>query len=419
MRLHRISGGTGHWPVRGGNLPPQFGTSRARTNAIVLGAPPAGGSPAGTGQWPVPPGQVRARLLDHFHLTMPGSPEKPQQKDHWFRDWWIYGGTSKQVVLLPLIIFVIGLTTQGGLWLFNMFHSSGIAGTSSVVVYTSQDQIFAEPIFREFTKQTGLEVRAVYDSEAVKTVGLANRLIAEKSRPQCDLFWNNEELRTVQLVEAGVLADGTGRTNFAMRMRQLVVRSDSITDPLVPLTLDGLTNSALRGKVALAYPLFGTTSAHFLALREKWGAERWDRWCRALAANQPLLVDGNSVVVKLVAGGQALVGLTDSDDVRAMQREGKRLLALGLTGDDDLMIRNTVALVRGGPNPDGARKLMGFLSSKKAVEKMVEAGAVEPESLAVGEMICGDGRPMIPADWSAIAKSQAEGMAKLKEIFLR
>ena len=36
---------------------------------------------------------------------------------------------------------------------------------------------------------------------------LANRLIAEKSRPQCDLFWNNEELRTVQLVEAGVLSD--------------------------------------------------------------------------------------------------------------------------------------------------------------------------------------------------------------------
>ena len=36
-------------------------------------------------------------------------------------------------------------------------------------------------------------VRAVYDSEAVKTVGLVNRLIAEKANPQCDLFWNNEE----------------------------------------------------------------------------------------------------------------------------------------------------------------------------------------------------------------------------------
>ncbi len=295
----------------------------------------------------------------------------------------------------------------------------GDSSTDSVVVYTSQDQVFAEPIFQEFTKQTGLKVRAVFDSEAVKTVGLANRLIAEKSRPQCDVFWNNEELRTVQLIEAGVLVDGVGRTNFAHRMRQLIVRTESITDPLIPLTLDALTNSALRGKVALAYPLFGTTSAHFLTLRQRWGNERWERWCRALAANQPLLVDGNSVVVKLVAGGQALVGLTDSDDIRAMQREGRKLLALGLSGDDDLMIQNTVALVQGGPNPDGGRKLLEFLASKRVVQILVDAGAVEPESLVAGEMICGDGRPMVPANWPAIAKSQAEGMARLKEIFLR
>ena len=348
---------------------------------------------------------------------MAESSEKPQKKDRWFRDWWVYGRSSQPVILVWMFTLVVGV----GAWLFLSLLgvSYGDSSKDSVVVYTSQDQVFSEPIFQEFTKQTGLKVRAVYDSEAVKTVGLANRLIAEKSRPQCDVFWNNEELRTVQLVEAGVLADGVGRTNFAHRMRQLVIRSESITDPLVPLTLDALTNSALRGKVALAYPLFGTTSAHFLALRQTWGVERWERWCRALAANQPLLVDGNSVVVKLVAGGQALVGLTDSDDIRAMQREGRKLLALGLSGGDDLMIQNSVALVQGGPNPEGGRKLLEFLASKPVVQKLVDAGAVEPESLVAGEMICGDGSPMVPTNWSAIAKSQAEGMARLKEIFLR
>ena len=345
------------------------------------------------------------------------SSEKPQKKDRWFRDWMVYGGASQLVFLMPLVLLVIG--TVAAVCVRWITTGDSASSADSVVVYTSQDQVFAEPIFQEFTKQTGLKVRAVYDSEAVKTVGLANRLIAETSRPQCDVFWNNEELRTVQLVEAGVLADGDGRTNFAHRMRQLVVRSESITDPLVPLTLDALTNSALRGKVALAYPLFGTTSAHFLALRQTWGVGRWERWCRALAANQPLLVDGNSVVVKLVAGGQALVGLTDSDDIRAMQREGRKLLALGLSGGDDLMIQNSVALVQGGPNPEGGRKLLEFLGSKPVVQKLVDAGAVEPESLVAGEMICGDGSPMVPANWSAIAKSQAEGMAKLKEIFLR
>src|SRR6266478_5951329 len=46
-----------------------------------------------------------------------------------------------------------------------------------VVVYASQDEVYAEPILQEFTKETGIKVQAVYDSEAVKTVGLANRLL--------------------------------------------------------------------------------------------------------------------------------------------------------------------------------------------------------------------------------------------------
>src|SRR5258706_15417885 len=57
-----------------------------------------------------------------------------------------------------------------------------------VVVYTSQDEVYSEMILREFERQTGFQVRSVNDSEAVKTVGLANRLLAERHHPQCDLF---------------------------------------------------------------------------------------------------------------------------------------------------------------------------------------------------------------------------------------
>ena len=46
-----------------------------------------------------------------------------------------------------------------------------------VVVYTSQDEVYAEPILADFTKATGIQVKTVFDSEsAVKTVGLVNRL---------------------------------------------------------------------------------------------------------------------------------------------------------------------------------------------------------------------------------------------------
>ena len=68
-----------------------------------------------------------------------------------------------------------------------------------VIAYCAQDQEYAEAIFRDFQKATGIIVRPVYDNEAVKTVGLANRLVAERAHPRCDVFWGNEEMRTRQL----------------------------------------------------------------------------------------------------------------------------------------------------------------------------------------------------------------------------
>src|SRR4051812_44077249 len=60
---------------------------------------------------------------------------------------------------------------------------------NAVIIYTSQDQVYAEPIFRSFTAETGIEVLPVFDTESVKTAGLANRVRFEKSNPQCDVFW--------------------------------------------------------------------------------------------------------------------------------------------------------------------------------------------------------------------------------------
>ena len=49
-------------------------------------------------------------------------------------------------------------------------------------------------------------VNAVYDTEETKSTGLANRLLAEKARPQADVFWSNEPVRTLVLKSRDVLA---------------------------------------------------------------------------------------------------------------------------------------------------------------------------------------------------------------------
>src|SRR5580693_2985320 len=125
---------------------------------------------------------------------------------------------------------------------------------STVVVYTSQDEVFAEPIFREFEAQTGIQVRPVYDSEAVKTVGLVNRLLTEQSNPQCDVFWNNEEFRTRQLAAHDVFRPTNGWTHLGYRTRRLVINTNLLSAANGPRSFSDATNALWRGKAALAYP---------------------------------------------------------------------------------------------------------------------------------------------------------------------
>src|SRR5215204_4507865 len=75
-----------------------------------------------------------------------------------------------------------------------------------VTVYVSTDRVFSEPVLRAYERRSGVTVRAVYDTEETKSTGLANRLIAEKDRPQADVFWSNEPVRTLVLKRNGVLA---------------------------------------------------------------------------------------------------------------------------------------------------------------------------------------------------------------------
>src|SRR5438445_509419 len=281
-----------------------------------------------------------------------------------------------------------------------------------VTVYASQDQVYAEPILREFTKQTGIKARALYDSEAVKTVGLANRLMAERSHPQCDVFWNNEELRTRQLAAKGVFRKTNAWAPVGFRSRRLVVNTNKVALSSAPRSLQEITNEVWRGKVALAYPLFGTTATHFLALRQSWSDMQWQNWCRALAANKPFLVDGNSVSAKLVAQGEAWVGLTDSDDIAAEQREGGSVVPLPLT-EESLLIPNTVAIVRGARHQQAAEKLYAYLQRSDVLEELVAAHALEGVSPQNGPSAT------LKPDWDRLLSDLEAGTIELKQIFLR
>lgn len=293
------------------------------------------------------------------------------------------------------------------------FIAGSCAATAAdVVAYCAQDQVYAQPIFQLFEKETGVRVKAVYDSEAVKTVGLANRLLAERRRPRCDVFWGNEEMRTRQLAAAGVFRETNGWAAFGHRTRRIVVNTNRLAVADAPKSLLELARPQWKGKVAMAYPQFGTTATHFHALRFYWGGERWREWSKAMALNEPLLVDGNSSVVKMTGRGEAWLGLTDSDDISAGAREGLPLAALPVT-DETLFIPNTVAVVRGAPHPAEAQRLFEFLQRPEVARRLVEANALE------GAALSPEGTKRLAPDWEEILGHLESTTDELKQMFLR
>src|SRR5918996_2663566 len=167
-----------------------------------------------------------------------------------------------------------------------------------VTVYVSTDRVFSEPILRAYEQQSGVRVNAVYDTEETKSTGLANKLLAEKNRPQADVFWSNEPVRTLVLKSRGVLApykspnaegipaalvDPEGYwTGFSARMRVIAYNTKLVKPEEAPGSVFDLADPKWRGQVAIADPRFGSTSFHVAALYAIAGDDKMDDFFRRL-----------------------------------------------------------------------------------------------------------------------------------------
>ena len=264
----------------------------------------------------------------------------------------------------------------------------GKKSAKEVVIYTSLDKVFSQPILEAFEKKTGIRALPVYDSEATKTTGLVNRLIAEKENARADVFWNSETGRTIVLKQKGVLAkyispfavdipaqfkDPDGYwTGFAARCLILIYNTHLLKSKDLPKSIFEFTQPQWNGKVALAYPLFGTTATHAAALFAYFDDEKAKEYFKALQANGVLITDGNASARDRVADGTVPIGFTDTDDAFVAIKQGRPVDILwpDREGIGTLLIPNTVALIKGGPSPEAGKKLIDFLLSPE-VEEML------------------------------------------------
>lgn len=265
----------------------------------------------------------------------------------------------------------------------------------TVVVYTSVDLPYAEPVLQAFERETGIAVRAVYDVEAAKTTGLATRIRAEARRPRADVFWNGEFVQTLMLAEEGLLAvsaprdpapipetlrDPEGRW-FALagRARLLLVNRERVADTERPQSLSDLLDDRWPGpQVGMAHPLFGTTLTHAAALYALWGEARARAFFTRIAERKVRILPGNAAVRDLVANGTLLWGVTDTDDAAGALARKAPVAALFPDQDEaqsgTLFVPGTVARVAGAPHPDTGLLLLEYLLSPEVETRLLAAG---------------------------------------------
>ena len=284
------------------------------------------------------------------------------------------------------LILLIGATLAPG--------CVNTSGGPEVVVYTSLDREFSEPILKQFQRETGIRVRAKYDTESTKTVGLATEIIAEsRQRTRCDLWWNNEILWTLKFDQMNLLETYQPRNmtsyppysrssqhrwfGFAARARVLVVNTEIVSADAMPDSIYDLLDARWKGQIGIAKPLFGSTATHAACLWQVLGDAKAKEFFSDLLNNEVQILSGNKQVAEDVAAGKLAIGLTDTDDAIIEIEDGQPVKIIYPDSMDGqlgtLFIPNTLALLKGAPRTANAKKLMDYLLTAE-VEKRLSAG---------------------------------------------
>ncbi len=303
--------------------------------------------------------------------------------------------TTPRLPLLLLTVLALGLT------------SCGSGDESKVVLYCGVDQDQSRRIGDLFQQQTGVAVDFHGETEAMRSIGLPQRLMDERERPRADVYWSNEIMHMVKLARSGVMAplpkgvadnipavwrDPKGRfVSFGARARVFLVNKDLLPDPKDwPTKVTDLLDpkyATMGFATSMAEPLTGTTYTHAVALltRDEEGAKQFFKDVAAAREKGTMkVVSSNGRVMRLVAetGEKVAFGLTDTDDSFIALTEKNPNLAVvypdgHAEGIGTVLLPNTAALVKGGPNPKAGARLLRWLASPIVEEELAHSRSAQ------------------------------------------
>ncbi|MBV9528295.1 extracellular solute-binding protein [Sphingomonas sp.] len=265
-----------------------------------------------------------------------------------------------------------------------------------VVVYTGiYEEPFVKALKEEFTRQTEIDVEMLI----IPANGtLIARVRTEKDRPRADVIadttidfiqsLNKDGLilpykakaETPEFIQRGY-ADPDGYWHGWFAMAPMIfwntdryAADASLKGVQPPTSWDALLDPAFKGKVIVPNPQT-TAMGSVMVMTQIFRlgeAPAWD-YMKKLNGNVAQYTSSASLPVALVERGEGTIGVGWSSDVLGATLGRKQRISFALPQDDAISVW-VAGIVKGGPNPDGARKFIDFLQSDAVQAASVKLG---------------------------------------------
>jgi iron(III) transport system substrate-binding protein len=295
--------------------------------------------------------------------------------------------------------------------------STNVEQNNALTLYSGRGAILIEPLLTRFTNETGIPVEVRYEKS---TQTLANRIAAEGSQTDADVFFAQDSGWLGALGEAGHLAtlptetleqvsehyrDPDGKwIGTSGRARVLVYSPGRIRAEDLPQTLADLPRFAKSGRFGWA-PGNGSFQAHVSALRHLWGEEETRTWLEAMQALEPTVYPKNSPQVRAVDNGEIDIGWVNHYYLHKLRTSNPELEAANYsfpTAQDagNLMMLSGVAIMANSKHSREARAFVNYLLTDQSQQYFANETFEYPSvsSIALHPDVPPIGDKMIRAD---------------------
>src|SRR5690625_15659 len=261
----------------------------------------------------------------------------------------------------------------------------GDGDVGTITLYSPETPDLSKELAQKFEEVHGGTVNVDYAGTNV----LVNKMMAEKGNPQADVWYGgggllpfesavDKDIITTYIPESAedweVVDDGIKvkhEDDYYVGVEIFVLgfayNTELVSEEEAPKTWEDLLDPKWEGKIQFPNPAAsGTSTLMVMSYMMKHGEEEgWD-YFQKLTDQANSVPDSGSAPTTAVSMGEAHIGI--GFDFMAYEQKEKGETVDFILPDETPILVNPVALIKDGPNPEGAKEFMEFLLSKDAQE---------------------------------------------------